>query len=578
MNRAIGWYDANASSVATRYESLSPERLNAWLAHLLPDRGGVVLDVGSGSGRDAAWLAGRGYEVVAAEPSKSMRRVAQLLHPEARVRWVSDSLPDLKSVVRSGVAFDLILVNAVWMHVPRQQRPRALRKLVNLLSPGGVLAIAVRLGPEEPERGLHAVDGAEVDALARKHGAMVVAAEEADDRLGRDGIRWKNYALRLPDDGTGALPMLRHVILNDSKSSTYKLGLLRSVCRIADGSAGLVRIQDDDSVSVPFGLVALTWLRLYKPLLEADFPQNPNNIRGGVHIGFAGAGLAKLAAFSHLDMRAGVRLGAADSAALHAAIRMAANTIQRMPAHYLTYPDGSKVFLVRRPPARLQSRRPKVVDEAYLRSFGELLVPWTIWRAVQRFAVWIELALVEEWTRLMQGYADRQGRPLPRDRVHAAMAWSDPSRDVKVPKDRALQLLESGSLHCVWTGRRLAARTIDLDHCFPWSAWPCSDLWNLMPASRPVNQKLKRAKLPSAQLMMAARDRILTWWEAAYDASSSRIRERFHIEAAASLPGVAPSAADLDSFFDGALAQRTKLHRDQRVPEWDGGNYVKTEK
>ena len=48
-------------------------------------------------------------------------------------------------------------------------------------------------------------------------------------------------ALRLPDDGTGALPLLRHVILNDQKSATYKLGLLRALCRAADGQAGLAR-------------------------------------------------------------------------------------------------------------------------------------------------------------------------------------------------------------------------------------------------------------------------------------------------------------------------------------------------
>ena len=85
---------------------------------------------------------------------------------------------------------------------------------------------------------------------------------------------------------TGALPLLRHVILNDDKSSTYKLGLLRSICPIADGSAGLVQLIDDDRVSIPLGLVALTWLRLYKPLLAADFPQNPKNVRDGIHLGF----------------------------------------------------------------------------------------------------------------------------------------------------------------------------------------------------------------------------------------------------------------------------------------------------
>lgn len=42
---------------------------------------------------------------------------------------------------------------------------------------------------------------------------------------------WFNVALRMPDDGTGALPLLRHVLLNDPKSAAYKLGLLRALCR-----------------------------------------------------------------------------------------------------------------------------------------------------------------------------------------------------------------------------------------------------------------------------------------------------------------------------------------------------------
>src|SRR6476620_12488576 len=36
-------------------------------------------------------------------------------------------------------------------------------------------------------------------------------------------------------DGTTALPLLRHVILNDQKSATYKLGLLRAIS-CPDGS------------------------------------------------------------------------------------------------------------------------------------------------------------------------------------------------------------------------------------------------------------------------------------------------------------------------------------------------------
>lgn len=574
MKDPVAWYDKHASTVAAQYESVKPESLYEWLTDSLPKPPALVLDVGAGSGRDAAWLAAKGYEVFAVEPAKAMREAATMLHPAASVRWVHDSLPKLDYTVRSGLSFDVILLSGVWMHVPPGQRPRAFRKLVNLLRPDGIIAVSLRIGLEEPERGMYGADSSEIESLAKKHGTIVQRALEREDLLGREGVRWKNYVLRFPDDGTGALPLLRHVILNDDKSSTYKLGLLRSICRIADGSAGLVRLTDDDKVSIPLGLVALTWLRLYKPLLAANFPQNPKNVRGGIHLRFARKDFDRLVAFSHLDMRVGVRLGPADAGALHGALRDAAETIRIMPAHYMTFPDGTPILPVNRTTRLPRALTPDVIDEPYLRSFGEMLVPWRIWHAVQRFAVWIEPALVDEWIRLMQGYAEKQGRDLPRDRAAAAMIWSDPNRDVGIAKRQARDLLESSKLYCVWSGKRLSTKSLDLDHCFPWSAWPCSDLWNLMPANRSVNQNEKRAKLPSATLMLAARERIMDWWEAAYGSSSSLIRKRFALEAASSLPGVLPSDVDLDSCFEGAFAQRTKLRYDQHVPEWSGEKYV----
>ena len=119
------------------------------------------------------------------------------------------------------------------------------------------------------------------------HGAFVERETTADDQLGRREIRWEQLAIRLPDDGTGALPLLRHVILNDDKSSTYKLGLLRVLCRIADGAGGLASLPDDECVAIPMGLVALTWIRLYKPLLAANMPQSPTNHHGGDQLAFA---------------------------------------------------------------------------------------------------------------------------------------------------------------------------------------------------------------------------------------------------------------------------------------------------
>lgn len=191
-----------------------------------------------------------------------MREEAQRRHPDARITWLADSLPSLEAVYRLGAAFDVILLSAVWMHVAPAERARAFRKLVTLLKLGGILALSLRLGPPVAGRDMHPVDLAEVKALARRQGLVMVTAEAAPDRLGRSKVTWVQVVLRLPDDGTEALPLLRHVILNDAKAATYKLGLLRAVARAADGSQGLAHFVGDTTVAVPLGLIALNWLRL----------------------------------------------------------------------------------------------------------------------------------------------------------------------------------------------------------------------------------------------------------------------------------------------------------------------------
>ena len=288
-SKAVTWYDDNAEMIAARYEEVAVEVVHGWLVDLLPPCPAMVLDVGAGSGRDAAWLAAKRYEVVAVEPSTSMRSLAAHFHPEASVQWIDDRLPKLEVIGLSGLSFEVILLSAVWMHIPARERPRAFRRLIALLKPGGILAMTLRHGPADQERGIHPVSLAEIEGLARDHGAFVETHIEAIDQLGRPDVRWTQLAIRLPDDGTGALPLLRHVILNDNKSSTYKLALLRALCRAADGAAGLARDYDDKFIALPLGLIALTWIRLFKPLLTMGLPQNPSNV------GNRGLGFVKLA-------------------------------------------------------------------------------------------------------------------------------------------------------------------------------------------------------------------------------------------------------------------------------------------
>jgi SAM-dependent methyltransferase len=527
----------------------------------------LALDVGCGSGRDSAWLTARGLEVVAVDPSYGMLAEAQRLHTSSPIRWIVDSLPSLDKVFRLGLAFDLILLSAVWMHVAPTERARAFRKLVTLLKPVGCIAMTLRHGPSEPGRVLHEVASAEIEHLARSHGALVEVVEPSPDQLGRSDVTWTRVLVRLPDDGTGALPLLRHIILNDSKSATYKLALLRVLSRIADGAAGLARYTDEGEVAVPLGLVALYWVRFFKPLLAAGFPQTATNA-GLEGLGFVREGFRQLADVSHLDLRIGMSFAHERSSALHDALRDAANTIARMPANYTTYPNGLPIFPITRSGAASKPRA-LTLNAEYLAGFGELSMPLHLWRALQRYDAWIEPALVAEWARLMKGYAQGQGRYVDDARMAQAMVWSDPSRDVRIARDQAIRLMASEKLYCAWTGKILSEGTVDIDHCFPWAAWPCDDLWNLLPTHRAVNQRQKRDRLPGSGLLRSARGRIEDWWGKAYcDGGNQVLTQRFITEAAATLPS-AGVAASLDDIFSAASLQQVRLKNDQQIPVWE---------
>ena len=241
---------------------------------------------------------------------------------------------------------------------------------------------------------------------ARGNGKLVEIATESKDELGRGALNWTQLVVRLPDDGIGALPVCG-TLSSTTTSPRPTSWPCSGLCRIADGAAGYVRDADDGHVAVPLGLVGLD-IRLFKPLLAAGLPQSPTN-QGDAQLGFIKEGFRQLTDVSHLDLRIGMVFGEDRSNALHAALRDACNTITRMPAHYMTYPSGGPVLPVKRI-GRVPTPGKNHLDDVYLFSFGELLIPRHLWRALQRFGVWIEPALIAEWSRLMNSYAARQGR------------------------------------------------------------------------------------------------------------------------------------------------------------------------
>ena len=103
---------------------------------------GAALDIGSGEGADAIWLASRGWRVTGIDVSevalqRAAERAAAAGHQVAdRITWLQ---ADLLAQGPGPQEFDL--VSAQFMHVPPGQRELLHRRLGEAVRPGGTLLI-----------------------------------------------------------------------------------------------------------------------------------------------------------------------------------------------------------------------------------------------------------------------------------------------------------------------------------------------------------------------------------------------------------------------------------------------------
>ncbi|WP_455185532.1 class I SAM-dependent methyltransferase [Azospirillum palustre] len=183
-------YGHNAPALAEQYESITFDEVHREVMHLFPSPPARVLDVGAGSGRDAAALAAIGHKVVAVEPTDALRQEGQRLHGGKPIEWVADHLPDLQQLHRRKDRFDLILLTAVWMHLDSHERRTAMKSLAGLLNPNGRISMSLRHGPVPQGRRMFDVSADETIELAGLHGLDAVHVAERNDMLGRSDVRW----------------------------------------------------------------------------------------------------------------------------------------------------------------------------------------------------------------------------------------------------------------------------------------------------------------------------------------------------------------------------------------------------
>jgi SAM-dependent methyltransferase len=196
------YYASNAADCAASYENASVPSLQELLRSLAVSAS-LVLEIGGGSGRDAAFLVRLGCETTYTDGCEEMVAQALKLHPElaARARCAAFPLSEDDDLLRE--RSDLVLCAAVIMHLDDPSLERLASQVARLIVDGGHLVLS-------HSRGHRCVNGdrdfcgrlflerspAIVDRIFEAVGFRPVRLIENPDGLGRDGITWVTHVLQ----------------------------------------------------------------------------------------------------------------------------------------------------------------------------------------------------------------------------------------------------------------------------------------------------------------------------------------------------------------------------------------------
>lgn len=136
-------YNQFASEFAAKFEKIpETDQLDEFIAKL--PKGARVLDLGCGSGRDAAYLTDAALHVIGVDLSEGLIGEAKKKRPDIDFRVM-----DMENLTFEENCFDGVWSKLAILHVEREQLPQILQSVSKLLKPNGVLMIETKQGEGE---------------------------------------------------------------------------------------------------------------------------------------------------------------------------------------------------------------------------------------------------------------------------------------------------------------------------------------------------------------------------------------------------------------------------------------------
>lgn len=301
------------------------------------------------------------------------------------------------------------------------------------------------------------------------------------------------------------------ILRHDTKTTSYKIALIRAINDIVLGFPAMGTVRDLDQVAVPLRLLAEFWIAYYWPFVgsasilqgrpqgskqDISFRGSLQALRSGFE-GLAGESSDSDGYFLVSEMRSlrRARTYPTDIQKLYNSAIKQITVALRQPIHYAG-PGEWSVF-------------PKPQTWEVLKFKGNVeAVPGTqdgdvcivisvpLWSEFLSVSLWVEALCVHEWslfTELISGQS--------RGKVYEALTQRpDNRRPLTWERNRIeILMLEGHVFFCPWTRKRLTTENYDLDHLIPLAVYPMNELWNLVPAERIFNQRVKRDRLPKIE-------------------------------------------------------------------------------
>lgn len=325
---------------------------------------------------------------------------------------------------------------------------------------------------------------------------------------------------------------INKIIERDSKSTTYKLALLRGVIDIIQDNSPFVGIYGN-KVTIPTGLLIEKWMIYYYPILEYHIPIPQSN--GEKNLSFGKQFRQIITAYKNRNGFMGFyedmkKNGIPKEIQGEVLIlsRKIFQAITQMPMKHIGYSINHEHYSIFQFNPNHKKGKPYILDVNYLiEYFGTFSFPLEYYNAFKMLGSFIsgQDSLLFKWAEFSVNAS--------RDRIKKEEVIN---QVLKSPiTERAIQhskqifqkeIKKTGSLLCVWTGDKITR--YEIDHVIPFSVWKNNDLWNLLPTKRSINNN-KRDKIPSPETIEKHKNEILHYWEILNKVESNKFQREITV-------------------------------------------------